>query len=163
MSDVDLDDRLHVEIECEDSPDIVGLSVGKDEDLLELVRKQAGVEPETHIFERDADEPLQGRIEGRRHLRLVAHSKRAIEVTVRYEHRTDDHRFPPSATVFRVLRWAIGKSGFNLDPTAAAKANLMLPGADEPLPRDRAIGSFTKKGDHRLVLDLTLKDFTNGC
>ncbi len=86
----------------------------------------------------------------------------AIEVVVRYEHRSIEHKFAPSATVFKVLEWAIGKKGYGLDPLSAAKANLILPGADQPMPRDRTIGSFTKRGEKRLVVDLTLKDFTNG-
>lgn len=61
-----------------------------------------------------------------------------------------------------MLLWAIGKKGFNLDDTSKAKANLMLPGTDQPLPKDAVIGSFVKHGACCLTLDLTLKDFTNG-
>jgi len=56
----------------------------------------------------------------------------------------------------------VGKKGFDLDPVTAAKANLILPGADAPLPRDAAVGKFVKTGHCTLVVDLTLKDFTNG-
>jgi len=56
----------------------------------------------------------------------------------------------------------LGKHGFNLDPMAAAKANLILPDAEQPLPREDVLGKHVK-GDHcTLVVDLTLKDFTNG-
>jgi hypothetical protein len=64
--------------------------------------------------------------------------------------------------VFKVLQWAVSKKGFVLDPVAAAKANLILPGADAPLPRDAAVGKFVKPGHCTLMVDLTLKDFTNG-
>src|SRR3546814_15890078 len=96
-------------------------------------------------------------------MRLLATARRAIEVVVRYENRSIEHKFAPSATVFRVLEWAIGKKGYGLDPLSAAKANLILPGADQPMPRDRTIGSFTKRGEKTLAVDLTLKDLTNGC
>jgi hypothetical protein len=74
----------------------------------------------------------------------------------------EERAFSPAKTVFKVLQWAVGKQAYNLDPTSAARANLILPGAETPLPRDSAIGSFTKPGECILVLDLTLRDFTNG-
>ncbi|MGD9715166.1 MAG: hypothetical protein AB7V46_24390 [Thermomicrobiales bacterium] len=157
-----MDELVRVEVEREDSNEIVEIAVPRNSDMLGEVRARLGLEAHVHIFERDRDEPLDRNIEDRRHLRLLAHPHRALDVVVRYEHQEKDHRFAPSATVFKVLQWAVGKKGYNLDPTAAAKANLILPGAEEPLPRDRTIGSFTKPGSRRLVVDLTLKDFTNG-
>ena len=103
-------------------------------------------------------------IEIRKALSLVAHRCKEILVKVQYEHRTEHHHFPPSATVFRVLQWAIGKLG--LDDISRAKAHLMLPGSAEPLPNDAVLGRLVKfehhEHRHELVLDLTLKDFTNG-
>ena len=69
---------------------------------------------------------------------------------------------PAAATVHRVLLWAIGKYVFNLDDTAKAKANLLLPETEQPLATDSVIDSFVKHGDCQLTLELTLKDFTNG-
>jgi len=56
----------------------------------------------------------------------------------------------------------VSKHAFMLDPMAAAKANLILPGADAPLPRADVLGKYVKAGHCALVVDLTLKDFTNG-
>jgi DNA-directed RNA polymerase subunit K/omega len=126
------------------------------------IRGLAQIEDDLHLFERDGDDPLVDDIKGRKAIRLVAHRARQIEVEVRYEHREKKRAFAPAKTVFRVLQWAVGKHGFDLDATAAARANLILPGADTPLPRDAVIGSFTKPGERKLVLDLTLRDFTNG-
>jgi hypothetical protein len=95
-------------------------------------------------------------------LRLVSHEARAVKVEVRYDHETRAHEFAPSKTVFRVLQWAVGKHGFRLDPTLAARANLILPDAENPLLREAVIGSFMPHGKHVLVVDLTLRDFTNG-
>ena len=115
-----------------------------------------------HLFEHGHDEPLSHPPHGRKAIRLVGHRCHVVTVQVRYEHRSIEHRFTPAATVFKVLQWAVSNKGFALDPVAAAKANLILPGADVPLPRDAAVGKFVKPGHCALVVDLTLKDFTNG-
>ena len=81
---------------------------------------------------------------------------------VRYEHKTEERTFSPAKTVFKVLQWAVGKQGFNLDPMSAAKANLILPGAEQPLPARRARQVTSSRANCTLVVDLTLKDFTNG-
>lgn len=162
MTTIEIDELVHIEIERDGTEEIVEIEIHKHVDMLAHVRDVLGVAVDVHIFEREQPEPLSCNIEGRRHLRLLAHPHREIEVFVRYEHRTEEHHFAPSATVFSVLQWAVGKHGYKLDPTVAAKANLILPGADEPMPRDRTIGSFTKHGECQLVVDLTLKDFTNG-
>lgn len=156
------DELLRVEIEREGMDETFALEMPIHSDMIAEIRERLALDPEVHVFERDQDEPLTCNVEKRRHLRLLAHPQRSLEVVVRYDHLEKDRRFPPSATVFRVLRWAVGKQAYNLDPNTAAKANLMLPGAEQPLPRDRTIGSFTRPGSPRLVLDLTLKDFTNG-
>ena len=162
MSDVDIKEKLRLLIEREGSDEIVELELDIGSDMLKEARSRLGLAKDVLIFERGGAEPLTGNVEGRRNLHLVAHSQRAIELIVRYEHEEKSKRFPPSTTVFTALEWAVGKHGYKLDPTQAAKANLILPGAEEPMPRDRTIGSFTETGADRLVVDLTLKDFTNG-
>jgi hypothetical protein len=91
---------------------------------------------------------------------LVAHRARKIIVQVNYEHLTKEHEFSPSATIYQVLQWAIGKHGYELDPMARSKANLILPGTQVPLSRDDVIAKFAH--DRVLKVDLTLRDFTNG-
>jgi hypothetical protein len=156
------EELLHIEIEREGYDEIIEIELHRDIDMVAHVRRHLELDIDVHIFERDRDEPLARNIEGRRHLRLIAHPHRLIDVVVRYEHQQKEDRFPPSATVFTVLKWAVGKHGYRLDPQNAARANLILPGAEQPLPRDRAIGAFTKPGAPCLVVDLTLKGFTNG-
>lgn len=159
---VEEDELLRLEIEREGSEEIVQIELHRELDMLGHVRRELALGIDIHIFERDRDEPLVRNIEGRCHLRLIAHPHRVLDVVVRYDHLQKEHRFAPSATVFKVLQWAVGEHGYRLDPTNAAKANLILPGADQPLPRDRVIGALTKPGAACLILDLTLKDFTNG-
>lgn len=162
MSDIEADELVRVEIEREGTEEIIEIALHRDLDMLSHIRGELKLDADVHIFEREREEPLACNVPDRRHLRLLAHSHRVIDVVVRYEHHEKDHRIAPSTTVFTVLQWAVGKHGYNLDPTIAPKANLILPGAEEPMPRDRTIGSFTTPGSHRLVVDLTLKDFTNG-
>ena len=156
------EEMIRIEIEREGAVELIALEVQDREDFLHHVRKQLELDAEILIFERDGDEPLTLHKKGRKALRLVAHRHGQIAVKVRYEHRTEERTFSPAKTVFKVLQWAVGKQAFNLDPTSAARANLILPGAENPLPRDSAIGSFTQPGDYVLILDLTLRDFTNG-
>lgn len=156
------EEMIRIEIEREGAVEVATLEVRDREDLLHHVRNQLELDVDILIFERDGDEPLTLHKKGRKALRLVAHRHRQITVKVRYEHRTEERAFSPAKTVFKVLQWAVGKQAFNLDPTSAARANLILPGAETPLPRDSAIGNFTQPGECVLVLDLTLRDFTNG-
>lgn len=151
-----------IEIEIEDHAEPLGFSVAIDERFEQTVRARSGVTEEMYLFEHGHDEPLPHPPHGRKAIRLVGHRCRVVTVEVRYEHRTIEHRFAPAATLFKVLQWAVSKEGFDLDPIAAAKANLMLPGADAALPRDAVVGKFVKPGHCMLVVDLTLKDFTNG-
>jgi hypothetical protein len=154
--------EIDIEIEIEDQAEPLGFSVVIDERFEETVRARIGAPDGMHLFEHGHDEPLPRPPHGRKAIRLIGHRCRVVAVEIRYEHRTIEHRFAPAATVFKVLQWAVSKQGFGLDPVAAAKANLILPGADGPLPRDAAVGKFVKPDHCTLVVDLTLKDFTNG-
>jgi len=154
--------KVRVELEFEDLPDVKTVEVEKmDLDaVLVVARSVAGFE-DAHVFERDSDEVLSG-IGHRRAIILLVHRCRHITVEFRYEHETKKHNFSPAATILRVLQWAVGKHGFNLDDNAAAKSNLILPGADQPLPKDAMLGRYAKHPGCTVTLDLTLKDFTNG-
>jgi hypothetical protein len=152
--------RIEVSLPGESEPKVLELLLV--EDLLNSARQALGLGEEVLIFALDGDEPLATAPPGRKALRLTAHKARELTVKVNYEHLTKDKKFPPSKTVFKVLQWAVGKHGFNLDPTSAARANLILLGNDQPLPREAPISSFVPPGEHALVVDLTLKDFTNG-
>lgn len=153
--------RAEIEVEDTDGVGVVDIEGGSLAAILNEVRAKIGL-PEAHVFERDKDEPIGAEIEKKKALSLHVHRCHRVHVAVRYEHRTLEHKFSPAATIFRVLQWAIGKHGFNLDDTVKSKARLMLPGASEPLPNDTLVGRLVKHGDCSLTLDLTLKDFTNG-
>jgi hypothetical protein len=157
-----IEEAVHVEVEIEDRVELLVVPITEGMVLVEVIRTMLESAADVHFFERDRDEPLHHHPHGRKHIRVVGHRCHQVKLEVRYDHDTKHHHFPPSATVFRALQWAVSKHGFNLDPMAAAKANLILPDAEQPLPREDVLGKHVK-GDHcTLVVDLTLKDFTNG-
>jgi hypothetical protein len=153
--------RVEIEIEDRKAVEVIEVEGGSLEAILREVRALAALE-DLHVFERDGEEPIGVEIEERKVLSLHGHRCRKVLVKVHWNHLTKEHEFAPAAHIHRVLLWAISKKGFNLDETAKAKANLMLPGAGEPLPKDAVIGRYVKHGDCVLTLELTLKDFTNG-
>ena len=153
--------RVEVEIEDRKTVEVIEVEGGSLEAVLRDVRALAALD-DLYVFERDGDEPIGAEIEKRKALCLHGHRCRKVLVKVHWNHLTKEHDFSPAAHIHRVLLWAISKKGFDLDDTAKAKANLILPGTDEPLPKDAVIGRFVKHGDCVLTLGLTLKDFTNG-
>ena len=114
-----------------------------------------------HLFEKDCDEELAS-VQGRRAIAIVAHRCKQLAVKVDFNGASKTERLPPSATVAKVLRWATGKRGFDLDDDARAKANLIVRGTEHPLPKEAPIGRYVMAGTCNVELDLTLKDFTNG-
>ena len=151
--------RFELEIEGISAP-IAAEIEGSLEAVLQAARAHLH-EGDIRVFERNCDDEFVHAGE-RTAMRLVVHRAEKVDVKVHFEQHTKSREFAPSATVYKVLQWAIEKHGFNLDETARAKANLMLPGADAPLPREAVIGSLFGSHDCNLVFELTLKDFTNG-
>ena len=151
---------VELEVEGRDKIESAELTVADFDGLMESLRQRAQLEG-AMFFERDEEEAVQPGIEAKNAVSLVAHRCKRVAVTVQYD-RTETRDFSPAATIFRVLQWATGPKGFRLDDTARAKANLMLPGGTEPLPRDAVVGRFVSAGKCEVTFDLTLKDFTNG-
>ena len=154
--------KVGVELEFETLPDVKAVEVEKNDTdaVVTVARSVTGFE-NAHVFERDSDDVLK-EIGDRRAVMLLVHRCRHITVDVRYDGETKQHKFSPAATVLRVLHWAVGKNGFNLDENTTAKANLILPGTEQPLPKDAMIGRYAPHPGCAVTLDLTLKDFTNG-
>jgi hypothetical protein len=157
--------RVEVEIEDREGAELIEMEGGNFATVLSQIEQLAAIGP-LHVFERDGEQPIGPEIEKKKALLLVAHRCKEVLVKVQYENLTKEHAFPPSATVFRVLQWAIGKHAFELDDIARAKAHLMLTGATEPLANEMPIGRLVKfhhhEHHHELIVDLTMRDFTNG-
>lgn len=154
--------KLIAEIQKLDlSTEIIELEDASLEKLLNEIQLKSKTEEDVYVFEKDKDDELVN-VEGKNHISVIVHRCKKIMVSINFEHLTKTHTFTPSATVFRLLTWAIGKKAFNLDETARAKANLMIFGQDKPLPRDAVIGNYATDKECSLTLTLTLQDFTNG-
>ncbi|MBK6008668.1 hypothetical protein JJB11_21415 [Ramlibacter ginsenosidimutans] len=101
-------------------------------------------------------------LDGRTAIQVVAHPCRKAVLTVAADSEKSD-TFPVSQTVRKVLDWAVGKKGFNLDDNQAAKANLVLASKpDEPLPKSALIGQYVDAQTCSAAFQLSLKDFSNG-
>lgn len=153
---------VEVETEGQQQPATIEVADRSLNGLLKAIRSHARLGDNVHVFEREKDDELAAEIGARSAISVIVSRCKRIVVEVRFEHKVISEKFPPSATIFRVLRWAIGKKGFNLDDTAQAKANLILPGGEAPLPRDATIGRYVDGKTCALTLELTLRDFTNG-
>jgi hypothetical protein len=153
---------VEMEIEGKQQPETIEVADRSLEGLLTAVRAHAGLGDDVHVFEREVNDELIGNIGDRSAISISVSRCKRISVEIRFEHSTRSEKFPPSATIFRILRWATGKKAFDLDETAQAKASLILPGGESPLPRDATIGRFLDGASCALAFDLTLRDFTNG-
>jgi hypothetical protein len=153
--------RAEIEIEDRKTVEVIDVTEHTADGVLKQVRLLAQLD-DLFVFERDKDEPIGIEIERLTVLSLHAHRCRKVAVKVGWSHEVKEHHFSPAAHIHRVLLWAIGKHGFDLDEMARAKANLIIPGTESPLPKDAVVGSFVRHGECGLTLELTLKDFTNG-
>lgn len=130
--------------------------------LIQAIVAIGGVHPgpdgEVRLFVEDSDEPLEAHrkvceCEVRHRHHVHCHSCKRVKVSVFYN--GEEHEsFPPSATVKRVLKWAI--KAFSLTPAEAADKILVLHGSTtDELPLDAHIGSFVKGHECVVNLDLT--------
>lgn len=154
--------ELSLELEFEGSTAATVLQVPPNLEAIAAAARAHVPGAETlHLFEKDSDEELAS-VQGRRAIAIVAHRCKQLAVKVDFNGGSKTEHFPPSATVGKVLRWATGKRGFDLDDDARAKANLIVRGTEHPLPKEAPIGRYVMAGTCNVELDLTLKDFTNG-
>lgn len=86
-------------------------------------------------------------------LRLHVARCRRVEITVRFNGEAERRRFPPSATVERVRRWA-ARRAFDLSPRDAAEHVLQLQGSMTRPDRDVHIGSLTDACACAVAFDL---------
>ncbi|MGF6757490.1 hypothetical protein [Paraburkholderia sp. GAS42] len=112
---------------------------------------------EVLIFVEDGDEPLTAEllevvlVEGQHH-KLHAHHCHYIEVTVHYDVHTAHHKFSPSTTVGKVLRWAEDK--FHIAETEKGHLQPQLAGTnDRPLATTH-LGALTSGRECSVAFDL---------
>lgn len=161
---------IEILVEGEGLADVEILLIAGGASALEVVRgvAQKGAFPhaEAALFIEDGDEPLDlastvvdDSFLGRVH---HVHRVRRISVTVAYKERQIERRFSPATRVQRVLDWAVGEEGFNIDPSIAPEMELALQGSEKALPKSAHIGRFIHHPQHELKLDLIRGVVPNG-
>jgi hypothetical protein len=112
---------------------------------------------EVLIFVEDGDEPLTAEllevvlVEGQHH-KLHAHHCNHIEVTVHYDVRSAHHKFSPSTTVGKVLRWA--EDEFHIAETEKGHLQLQLAGTNDRPVATTHLGALTSGRECSVVFDL---------
>lgn len=137
------------------------------EDLIVAVAEKGGFPAgEALVFFEDQEEPLDraAPLVGYDKSGQVHHVHRAklIRVTVFYKDEHKFREFRPAARVQRVLDWAVGSDGFNIDPAIAPEMELALQGENTALPKEAHIGRFVQHPQHTLALDLIRGVVPNG-
>ncbi len=89
--------------------------------------------------------------------RVHIHRCLRLEVTVNFNAAQKAHAFPPSATVERVKRWAVGSEGFGLHGIDATEHLLQLCHSTARPDEDTHIGSLVAFPDCGLCFDLVPK------
>lgn len=90
------------------------------------------------------------------------HRRREIDVVVYYKEDKKERKYSPSTRIQRVLDWAVGPDGFNIDKTIAPEMELALHGHTNALPKNAHIGRYLRHPDHELAFDLIRGIVPNG-
>lgn len=122
---------------------------------------------EPFVMLEDAEEPLQPdttlQQAGVTHRsRVHVHRCRRVSVTVNYNGNPKTETFPPSATVARVKKWAVGKHGFNPAGIDATEHLLQLCGSADRPDEDIHIGSLVTSPACSVCFDLVPKKRVEG-
>ena len=75
---------------------------------------------------------------------------RDIRVNVRYQNAEKQRVFRPSATILRIIEWAIGPEGFGLTGDAS---DIQIKHDGQVVPKDYHLGQLAR-GDKTVTLDL---------
>lgn len=125
-----------------------------------------GVAQDALLFVEDEDEPLDesAQIKDRASgagLKVHVHRCRRVKASVTFNCDTVERRFPPSATVARVKRWAAVQK-FGMSKEEASEHVLQIAGTyDRPAPGTH-IGSLTTSAVCALAFDLVPDERVNG-
>ncbi|MCZ7573938.1 MAG: hypothetical protein M5U01_35755 [Ardenticatenaceae bacterium] len=147
--------EIEIFLQGEGIPQIVLVRVPDDgtvRDILEVASRHGLVTADggTSVLLEDAEEALDHsaalQAAGVRHRsRVHVHRCRQVEVVVNFSGGQKAEAFPPSATIHRVKRWAVGPKGFNLPPTDAAEHALQLCNSTIRPDEDTHIGTLVAK------------------
>ncbi len=158
--------KIDVFVQGEGLKDIVLVKVSKDglvQDLVEIAKEHGLMFDEDKIgdvFLEDEKKFLSSdltlkdaKIGDKCHIHI--HRCHRIYVSVNFNGQQETRKFPPSATVDRVKKWAA--KTFDLSPVDAAEHTLQLTGSDERPDEDIHIGSLVIFPNDQLQFDLVPK------
>jgi hypothetical protein len=124
-----------------------------------MAAEVGAIEEVVEVFLEDADEPLEGALVLIERLSVaftplhVARHHAKIAVTVEFNARDIKREFRPNATVDRVIKWATGPDGFNLE---GDPSDFQLKLGDEVLAPDTHLGQIPHP-HHAEKFDLVFK------
>jgi hypothetical protein len=134
-------------------------------DVLTAIRTKHDADSAALLFLEEADEPadLTARLRdvaAPRGLKLHLHRCHRIAVSVTFN-GTQEHRFPPGATVARVKRWSTEKA-FPMSPEEAAEHVLQITGTTERPSPGTHLGTLASHPHCHVRFDLVPHERVNG-
>lgn len=94
--------------------------------------------------------------------RVHVHRCRRVEVTVDYNGRSINEDFPPSTTIRRVTKWALGEGGFDLRGVDATDHALRISNSTERPDEDTHLGNLVQVPGCSVGFDLAPKSRVEG-
>jgi hypothetical protein len=173
MTQHDNNDQIELFLQGERIPEIALIRVPRDgttQDIVKAARAQGLGAPsgaEVLVQVEDTEEPLapDALLEavgvGHRS-RVHVHRCRRVAVTVNFNADQKTVSFPPSTTVARVKKWAVGKHGFDLSGIDATEHLLQVCGSAVRPDEDVHIGTLVQAPNCGLCFDLVAKQRVEG-
>lgn len=142
-------------------PGIEHLEFPADETVSALkthIAKKHSVGEDVILFLEDEDEPADEKKRVRHYagpagVKVHVHRCRHIAVSVTFNGETAAHKFPPSATIARVKKWA-AEHKFGMTPEEAGEHVLQIKGTKDRPSASTHIGSLVAHGRCELAFDL---------
>lgn len=152
----DLDEIQHVELD----------SACTIAEFKKLICQKHGGKGELLVFLEDSEDPIEddvcvsglSRLPG---FKLHFHRCRRVDVCVSFNGEEVSKRFPPSATVTRVKRWAAQRK-FDMTKEEAGEHVLQVSGSHERPHPGTHIGALANGGCTKLAFDLVPDQRING-
>lgn len=166
-------DEIELFLQGEGIPDITLVRVPRDgtaRDIIQAARAHGLSAPdgaEALVLVEDGEEPLAPEVTleaagvGHRG-RVHVHRCRQVAVTVNFNADQKTESFPPSTTVGRVKKWAVGKRGFDLQGVDATEHLLQVCSSTVRPDEDVHIGTLVQVPNCGLCFDLVAKQRVEG-
>ena len=173
MTQLNATDQMELFTQGEGIPKITLVKVHPKDTVQDIIRaaREHGLSTpegaEVFVFIENTDSPLalDAKIDEvglNLRSRVHIHRCRQVEVTVNFNADQLKDCFPPSTTVARVKKWAVGKDGVDMSPVDATEHLLQICHSNDRPDEDVHIGSLLKVADRDLCFDLVAKQRVEG-